>query len=164
LILFSSALELIINKTKIMNDLIIDATTNKIFLTLIKNIKNIYTSKYENSKNNFDKLVILIDDLLDKNKLLAKDLNRIYVNRGPGSFAGIRNTIAIAKGYHVSEDIDYYCFSFFDFINIKNPIKNKIIKNLSLLSQYHNIKYEEIPELCSKYKIKKNLIKPLYLS
>jgi len=147
-----------------MNDLIIDATTNKIFLTLIKNIKNIYTSKYENSKNNFDKLVILIDDLLDKNKLLAKDLNRIYVNRGPGSFAGIRNTIAIAKGYHVSEDIDYYCFSFFDFINIKNPIKNKIIKNLSLLSQYHNIKYEEIPELCSKYKIKKNLIKPLYLS
>ena len=147
-----------------MNDLIIDATTNKIFLTLIKDTKNIYTSKYENSKNNFDKLVILIDDLLDKNKLLTKNLNRIYVNRGPGSFAGIRSSISIAKGYHVSENIDYYCFSFLDFINIKNSIKDQIIKNSSLLSQYHNIKYEKIPELCSKYKIKKNLIKPLYLS
>jgi tRNA A37 threonylcarbamoyladenosine modification protein TsaB len=164
LILFSSALELIINKIKIMNDLIIDATTNKIFLTLIKDTKNIYTSKHENSKNNFDKLVILIDDLLDKNKLLTKNLNRVYVNRGPGSFSGIRSSISIAKGYHVSENIDYYCFSFLDFINIKNSIKDQIIKNSSLLSQYHNIKYEKIPELCSKYKIKKNLIKPLYLS
>ena len=147
-----------------MNDLIIDATTNEIFLTLIKDTQNIYTSKHENSKNNFDKLVILIDDLLGKNKLLTKNLNRIYVNRGPGSFAGIRSSISIAKGYHVSENIDYYCFSFLDFINIKNSIKDQIIKNSSLLSQYHNIKYEKIPELCSKYKIKKNLIKPLYLS
>tara|TARA_E500000331_G_scaffold327134_1_gene345814 strand:+ start:354 stop:797 length:444 start_codon:yes stop_codon:yes gene_type:complete len=147
-----------------MNDLIIDATTDKIFLTLIKNTKNIYTSKFENSKNNFDKLVILIDDLLDKNKLLAKNLNRIYVNRGPGSFAGIRNSISIAKGYHVSQNIDYYCFSFLDFISLKYSIKNEIFKNSSLLSQYHNIKYEKIPELCNKYKIKKNLIKPLYLS
>tara|TARA_B100001758_G_scaffold78426_1_gene66412 strand:+ start:127 stop:570 length:444 start_codon:yes stop_codon:yes gene_type:complete len=147
-----------------MSDLIIDATTNKIFLTIIKDTKNIYTSKFENSKNNFDKLIILIDDLLNKNKLLIKDLNRIYVNRGPGSFAGIRSSISIAKGYHISQNIDYYCFSFLDFINLKSSIKNQIFKNTTLLSQYHNIKYEKIPELCNKYKIKKNLIKPLYLS
>ena len=147
-----------------MSDLIIDATTNKIFLTIIKDTKNVYTSKFENSKNNFDKLIILIDDLLNKNKLLIKDLNRIYVNRGPGSFAGIRSSISIAKGYHISQNIDYYCFSFLDFINLKSSIKNQIFKNTTLLSQYHNIKYEKIPELCNKYKIKKNLIKPLYLS
>ena len=147
-----------------MNDLIIDATTNKIFLTIIKDTKNIYTSKFENSKNNFDKLIILIDDLLNKNKLLIKDLNRIYVNRGPGSFAGIRSSISIAKGYHISQNIDYYCFSFLDFISSKISNKNQISKNSILLSQYHNIKYEKIPELCNKYKIKKNLIKPLYLS
>ena len=147
-----------------MNDLIIDATTNKIFLTIIKDTKNIYTSKFENSKNNFDKFIILIDDLLNRNKLSIKDLKRIYVNRGPGSFAGIRSSISIAKGYHISQNIDYYCFSFLDFINLKSSIKNQIFKNSTLLSQYHNIKYEKIPELCNKYKIKKNLIKPLYLS
>ena len=147
-----------------MNDLIIDATTDKVFLTFIKNNKNIYTSKHENSKNNFDKLLILIEQLLQKNRILIKDLNRVYVNRGPGSFAGIRNSLSIAKGIHVAENVDHFCFSFLDFINLKNSIKKEILKNLSLLSQYHNIKYEKIPELCNKYKIKKNLIKPLYLS
>ena len=146
MILFSSALELVINKNKIMNDLIIDATTSKIFLTLIKNNKNIYTSKYENSKNNFDKLVILIQDLLDKSKMLTKNLNRIYVNRGPGSFAGIRNSLSIVKAINLSNNIDYFCFSFDDF-------------------EYENeVKYEDIPNLCQKYKIKKNLINPIYLS
>ena len=147
-----------------MNDLIIDATSDDIFLTLIKDNKNIYTSKHENSKNNFDKLVILIEDLLHKNKILIKNINRIYVNRGPGSFAGVRSSISIAKGFHISQNIDYYCFSFLDFINLKEAEKKEIIKNSSLLSQFHNIKYNKIPELCRKHKIKKNLIKPLYLS
>ena len=164
MILLSSALELLKNKNINMNDLIIDATTDKVFLTLIKNNKNIYTSKQQNSKNNFDKLLILIEQLLDKNKILIKDLNRIYVNRGPGSFAGIRKSLSIAKGIHVAENIDYFCFSFLDFINVENSIKKQIIKDLSLLSQYHSIEYGEIPQLCDKYKIKKNLIKPLYLS
>ena len=147
-----------------MNDLIIDATTDKVFLTFIKNNKNIYTSKHENSKNNFDKLLILIEQLLDKNKVLIKNLNRIYVNRGPGSFAGVRNSLSIAKGIHVAENVDYFSFSFLDFIKLGNSIKKQIVDDLSLLSKYHNIEYEEIPQLCVKYKIKKNLIKPLYLS
>ena len=147
-----------------MNDLIIDATTDKVFLTFIKNNKNIYTSKHENSKNNFDKLLILIEQLLNKNKVLIKNLNRIYVNRGPGSFAGVRNSLSIAKGIHVAENVDYFSFSFLDFIKLGNSIKKQIVDDLSLLSKYHNIEYEEIPHLCIKYKIKKNLIKPLYLS
>ena len=103
-----------------MNDLIIDATSDDIFLTLIKDNKNIYTSKHENSKNNFDKLVILIEVLLHKSKILLRNINGIYVNRGPGSFAGVRSSISIAKGFHISQNIDYYCFSFLDFINLKN--------------------------------------------
>ncbi len=164
MILFSSDLQSNIIKIKIMNDLIIDATSDLIFLTIIKNNKNIYTRKHQNSKNNFDKLVLLIGVLLKKNNLLIRDLNRIYVNRGPGSFAGVRNSISITKGFHLSENIDYYCFSFLDFIKLKKSLKNRISKDLTLLSKFHNIKYEEIPGLCSKYKIKKNLIKVLYLS
>ena len=129
-----------------MNDLIIDATTNKIFLTIIKDTKNIYTSKFENSKNNFDKLIILIDDLLNKNKLLIKNLSRIYVNRGPGSFAGIRNSLSIIKAIHLAKKIDYYCYSFQDF------------------QDNEKIKYENIPNLCDKFGVKKNLINPIYIS
>ena len=128
-----------------MNNLIIDAAADKIFLSLIAD-KNIYTSSYENSKSNFEKLIILITDFLNKNKTSINEINKIYVNRGPGSFAGIRNSLSIAKGLFLTKKIDYYCFSFLDF------------------DKSTNIKYEDVPNLCDKFKIKKNLIKPLYLS
>ena len=128
-----------------MNNLIIDAATDKIFLSVIID-KNIYTCSHENSKSNFEKLIILITDFLNKNKTTINEIDKIYVNRGPGSFAGIRNSLSIVKGFFLTQKIDYYCFSFLDF--------DKSI----------DVKYEDIPILCDKFKIKKNLIKPLYLS
>ena len=128
-----------------MNNLIIDAATDKIFLSVIID-KNIYTCSHENSKSNFEKLIILITDFLNKNKTSIDAIDKIYVNRGPGSFAGIRNSLSIVKGLFLTQKIDYYCFSFLDF------------------DKSTNIKYEDVPILCDKFKIKKNLIKPIYLS
>ena len=128
-----------------MNNLIIDATADKIFLSLIVD-KNIYTFSHENSKSNFEKLIILITDFLNKNKISINEIDNIYVNRGPGSFAGIRSSLSIVKGLLLTKKIDYYCFSFLDF------------------NKSTNIKYEDVPILCDKFKIKKNLINPLYLS
>jgi len=128
-----------------MHNLIIDAAADKIFLSLIID-KNIYTCSHENSKSNFEKLIILIIDFLNKNKTTINEIDKIYVNRGPGSFAGIRNSLSIVKGFFLTQKIDYYCFSFLDF--------DKSI----------DVKYEDVPILCDKFKIKKNLIKPLYLS
>jgi tRNA A37 threonylcarbamoyladenosine modification protein TsaB len=127
-----------------MNKLIIDAASNKIFLGLILN-KNIYTNSYENSKTNFEKLIILINNLLKENKILMANINEIYVNRGPGSFAGIRNSLSIVKGIHLSQNIDFFCYSLHDF------------------KDFDKIEYEDIPKLCDKNRIKKNLINPLYL-
>ena len=128
-----------------MHNLIIDAAADKIFLSLIID-KNIYTCSHENSKSNFEKLIILITDFLNKNKTTINEIDKIYVNRGPGSFAGIRNSLSIVKGFFLTQKIDYYCFSFLDF------------------DKFTDVKYEDIPILCDKFKIKKNLIKPLYLS
>ena len=128
-----------------MNNLIIDATNEKIFLMLIKD-KNIYSVSHENSKTNYEKLILLINDFLNDYDLDIEGISRLYVNRGPGSYAGIRNSLAIVKGIHVAKKIDYYCFSFEDF------------------NKSNNNKYENIPNLCDKLKIKKNLIKPIYIS
>tara|TARA_B100000902_G_C26811205_1_gene669271 strand:+ start:37 stop:483 length:447 start_codon:yes stop_codon:yes gene_type:complete len=148
LILFSSALELLENINKIMKSLIIDAVSEKIFLVIISN-KNIYTSTYKNSKNNFDKLTLLIDAFLKKNHTSINQIGSLYVNRGPGSFAGIRTSLSIVKGIHFTKKIDYFSFSFSDFVNEDQKTINNWI---------------EVPSLCKKYKIKKNLINPLYLS
>ena len=145
MILFSSALELHANIIITMKNLIVDAARDKIFLTLISD-KNIYTCSHENSKINFEKMIILINDFLKINKSLLSEVNSIYVNRGPGSFAGIRNSLAMTKALFLTQNIDYYCFSFSDFGSL----------NVT--------KYADVPNLCEKFKIKKNLINPIYLS
>ena len=128
-----------------MNNLIIDAANKKIFFMLMKG-KNIYNISHENSKTNYEKIVMLINDFLNLNNLKIEKISKVYVNRGPGSFAGIRNSLAVVKAIYLAQKIDYYCFSFQDF------------------NKENNDKYENIPYLCDKYKIKKNLIKPIYLS
>ena len=128
-----------------MNSLIIDAARDEIFLTHIIN-KNIYTCSHENSKINFEKMIILINNFLESNKNSLDEINAIYTNRGPGSFAGIRNSIAIIKALFLTKRIDYYCFSLSDFEGLSG------------------LNYKDVPSLCKKFKIKKNLINPIYLS
>ena len=145
MILFSSALEFDINRIIKMNILIVDATKQKIFLMIIKG-KNIYNISHDNSKTNYEKLIILIDEFLKSQNLKIEDISKLYVNRGPGSFAGIRNSFAVVKAIYLAKKIDYYSFSFDDFDK----------SNIN--------KYENIPNLCDKLKVKKNLINPIYLS
>ena len=128
-----------------MNKLIIDAANNKLFFMIITNHNN-YNITHENSKNNYEKLIILINDFLKSRNLGFNKVSKIYVNRGPGSFAGIRNSLSVVKALCLTNKIDYYCYSFDDFKG-----ENKI-------------NYEDIPSLCEKFKIKKNLINPIYMS
>ena len=128
-----------------MNKLIIDATSDKIFLMVI-NDDNSQKITHENSKVNYEKLILLINQFLKSINLDLNKISKIYINRGPGSFAGIRNSISIVKAIHLANKIDYYSFSFKDFI-LENEIK-----------------YENVPQLCEKFKLKKNLINPIYMS
>ena len=128
-----------------MNKLIIDAAKTDIFFMIINKNTN-YSITHENTKANFEKMIILINKFLNSKKLDMNDVSRIYVNRGPGSFAGIRNSLSTIKAIHLTKKIDYYCYSFQDF------------------QGNEKIRYENIPNLCDKFGIKKNLIKPIYIS
>tara|TARA_B100000674_G_scaffold111596_1_gene82887 strand:- start:494 stop:835 length:342 start_codon:yes stop_codon:yes gene_type:complete len=108
--------------------------------------EDIYNITHENSKINYERLIILVVDFLKSKGLEIKDISAFYVNRGPGSYAGIRNSLSLTKAIHLANKIDYYCYSFKDF------------------SSENDIKYENIPNLCDKFKVKKNLINPIYIS
>ena len=126
-----------------MNKLIIDVAGDKIFLMIITN-NDIYNITKENTKINYEKLTLIINDFLNSHELKLTDINKIYLNRGPGSFAGIRNSLSIVKAFNLTNNIDYYCYSNQDFKGEKD------------------IKYKNIPDLCEKFKIEKNLINPIY--
>ena len=128
-----------------MNKLIIDVASEKIFLMIISNA-SIYNITHENTKINYEKLIIIINNFLGSNDLKITDINEIYINRGPGSFAGIRNSLSVVKAFNVAKKIDYYCYSLEDF------------------KGEDDVSHENIPNLCNKFKIKKNLINPIYIS
>jgi len=128
-----------------MNKLIIDVANEKIFLMIITN-NDVYNITHDNTKINYEKLTVIINDFLNNKSLKIEDISKIYINRGPGSFAGIRNSLSIVKAFNIAKKIDYFCYSLEDFKGEKN------------------ISYENIPNLCDKFKIKKNLINPIYIS
>ena len=125
-----------------MNKLIIDVTNEKIFLMIITTVST-YNITHENTKINYEKLTIIINDFLSSQNLKITDISAIYINKGPGSFAGIRNSLSVVKAFNVAKKIDYYCYNLDDF------------------KDESNLSYENIPNLCKKYEIKKNLINPI---
>ena len=128
-----------------MNKLIIDVVNEKIFLMIITN-KNIYNITHDNTKINYEKLTIIIDHFLKTKSLKIENISQIYINTGSGSFAGLRNSLSVVKAFNIAKKIDYYCYNFENFKGEKN------------------ISYENIPDLCDKFGIKKNLINPNYIS
>ena len=128
-----------------MNKLIIDVANEKFFLMVITS-SNIYNITHENTKINYEKLTLIINDFLGSNNLKITNINEIYINQGPGSFAGIRNSLSVVKAFNVAKKIDYYCYSLENF------------------KGEDDVSHVNIPNLCNKFKIKKNLINPIYIS
>ena len=131
MILFSSEIEFELRDKIKMNKLIIDGASEKIFLMIISNA-NIYNITHENTKINYEKLTIIINDFVLSKNIKITDINGIYINQGSGSSAGIRNSISVVKAFNVAKNIDYYCYNLDDF------------------KDESNLSYENIPNLCKK--------------
>ena len=125
-----------------MNNLIIDAATEKILFKIIADNES-YTSELPNNRENFDKFVPLLFEFLKQYNMTIKDIKNVFINQGPGKFSGIRTSIATAKALSISNNINLYGFSS-DQIVDKN--------------------YDKILDLYRDGLLTKNLIKPIYSS
>tara|TARA_B100000965_G_C18882678_1_gene452575 strand:- start:57 stop:428 length:372 start_codon:yes stop_codon:yes gene_type:complete len=123
-----------------MNNLIIDATTDKIVFLIINNIKS-YSIEFTNNRENFDKLSILIFDFLHKNDLKIDDIKNILVNQGPGKYSSVRASLSTAKALCLVNKINLYGFD-----------SKQIISN----------NYTKIIDLLNQGLLEKNNIKPIY--
>ena len=125
-----------------MNFLVIDGASDNIrFFSHFNNYS--YNQSFESSKNNYEKLSILLFNFLNQNNINLSKLRHLFVNQGPGSFSGIRTSIAVAKGLSITNKLNLYGFN------------AKDLKDLN----YMNIVF-----LYEKGCLTKNLIKPLYIS
>ena len=121
-------------------NLIVDAAKDKVFLNIITNEQS-YTNEYSNTKENFDKMSIIIFDFLKKNNLKLDYIKNLFVNIGPGKFSSIRSSIVSCKALSMSNNINLYGFS-----------SNQIEDN----------DYKKLLELSEQGVLMKNLINPKY--
>ena len=124
-----------------MNFLIIDGALDKIYFFSQFN-NNSYNKSFQSTKNNYEKLSILLFDFLRHNNINLDKLTNIFVNQGPGNFSGIRASISLVKGLCIVYKINFYGFSSLD-------LKGK--------------NYTNIISLYNKGTLIKNLIKPIYI-
>jgi len=125
-----------------MKNLIIDAANDKIIFSFITE-KQSYTTSHINSRENFDNFINLLMFFFRENKIKLDDVERIFVNQGPGKFSSLRISISIAKAISLAKNISLYGF------------KSKFVKNGN---------YKKILELDTKDLVINDLIKPLYSS
>ena len=125
-----------------MKNLIIDATKEEVFFSVITETQS-YTSTYINSRENFDKFIELLLIFLKKYKIQLKDIKKIFINQGPGKLTSIRTSISIAKAIAISNNISLIGFNSKD-LDGKN--------------------YKKILKLEKKNMLNKELIKPHYSS
>ena len=125
-----------------MKNLIIDATKEEVFFWVITDLQS-YTTTYINSRENFDQFIDYLLIFFKKYNIELKDIEKIFVNQGPGKLSSIRTSISIAKAIALSKNISLYGFNSKD-IDGKD--------------------YKKILKLEKKNQLNKDLINPHYSS
>ncbi len=105
--------------------------------------KDFFIHYFKEKKNKNELLISEIFHFLNNHKVIIDEKFTVIVNQGPGSYSGIRISLAIAKGLEISKKVKLFGY--------KNT-------DLRLFNQ------ENIEKLLNTNLIEKKLIKPIYLS
>ena len=105
--------------------------------------KDFFIRNFKNKKNSNDYLVSEIMEFINMHQVKLDKNFSVIVNQGPGSFSGLRTSLAVAKGLEISKNIRLYGYKDTDLRAFDK---------------------ENIYKLLDKNLKEKKLIKPIYLS
>lgn len=80
-----------------MKSILIDTSTSNVTISIVDDNNVLYCYDEEIKNDMSSQILPIIDTALSKTNLKLKDLDKIFVVNGPGSFTGIRIGVTIAK-------------------------------------------------------------------
>ncbi len=157
-----------------MISLFLDTSSKKLVVILVKDNKIIGFKELESINDHASHLIPFIDELLKENNITTKDINKIFVVNGPGSFTGTRIGVTVGKVLAYSNDIPVipvsslkqYIFSLENYNYYVSIIKDK---NNRMYYGIYDKDYNDI--VIDKYQTKdvfmkdiENLINAVFIS
>lgn len=91
--------------------LAIDASTKSSSVSVADNNRIISTFSMENKKTHSEDLLKLVDSILNFSEISIRDITKILVSNGPGSFTGLRITLSLVKGLSKGLNAEIYSCS-----------------------------------------------------
>ena len=99
-----------------MRSLILDTSTNILYISFVEDKKVIYEIQSKGLNNHSDHLLNLIQEGLEKYQLEVKDFDRIILGDGPGAYTGLRVSMSVAKMFAWTLNIPLYTISSLDLL------------------------------------------------
>ena len=88
-----------------MISLFLDTSSKKLVVILIKDNEILSKKELESINDHASHLVPFIDEVLKDNNMTTKDIDKIFVVNGPGSFTGTRIGVTVGKTLAYSNNI-----------------------------------------------------------
>ena len=110
-----------------MKYLFIDTSNSFISIYIVKDNKVLVYKKVETLKDMANTIMPLIRDAFNEVNFHIKDIDKIFVTIGPGSFTGIRVGITVAKTISYCLNIPVYPISTLEYLSSVNTNYRKII-------------------------------------
>ena len=76
----------------------------------------------EMGRGQAERLMLLLEDVLEKGSVTWADLDRVGVGVGPGNFTGIRISVSAARGLALALDIPAVGVALFDTVETDGPV------------------------------------------
>ena len=143
-----------------MSFLIIDLSTQPGNLILkIKN--NLFYKVLQKDNHSNDILMLEILSLFKKNKRKLDNVSKIFVNLGPGSFSGIRGSIATSQGISLASKVNVFGYSSFQLLSSSYYQK---IQPYGFLIKMNNNYLLQLYEKVNKFGIVKKLSRDMVIN
>lgn len=89
-----------------MISLFLDTSSKKLVVILVKNNEVLSKKELESINDHASHLVPFIDEILKENNMNTKDIDKVFVVNGPGSFTGTRIGVTVGKTLAFSNNIN----------------------------------------------------------
>jgi tRNA threonylcarbamoyl adenosine modification protein YeaZ len=99
-----------------MKTLVLDTSTNLLFISFIFDDKVVYEVKSVGLNNHSDYLLDLIQKGLNETNIQVKDFDKIIIGVGPGAYTGLRVSMSVAKMFSWTLNIPLYEISSLDLL------------------------------------------------